>query len=367
MLRSLGTNLAIFWTWWTRELRDLVPWKSPSVVPGHKAYREIFLFGDDLEVIDISNDTSGEIRVSTGYLRQSSIVGDEAPAALLLKRGKPLILTLPVEKCFLHSLEVPKAALSRIDQFLDLELSRVTPFAATDVLTGWYETAENSTDSHTTVSQIIAMRSIVAPLLDALARWGVPVYGIFAKSTDGKYLPARLTNSTIVIGDHALARWRKLAVASCAFAAFCGLVGVWNLFSLQAAKLEDLSQRTEIAQKKALDVRKRLSVMESSSQRIIQLKTAKLTGPSPLAIWEELTRLIPDTAWISALAIDKTQVTLEGNARSPEELITLLDASPLFEAVSFNAPVTKLPGNDLTRFVIRLSLSKSLQVSSAAP
>ena len=145
------------------------------------------------------------------------------------------------------------------------------------------------------------------------------------------------------------------------------LTATVNLFGRQSAELDDLSQRIEAAQKKAIEVRKRLTVMESSSQRILDLKAAKVGGPSPLVIWEELTRLVPDTAWVSGLSIEKAQVTIEGNARAPEELIPLLDGSPLFEAVSFTAPVTKLPGNDLTRFNIRLTLSAPQQLSSAAP
>jgi general secretion pathway protein L len=348
-----------------RELKGLLARKSAGRPPGYKAYREIFLAEDHLEVTDISRGREGWHRHFLGAL--TLYIGDEAPALLLSRRNQPLVLALPAVKCFLHSVEVPKAALSRIDQFLGLELSRVTPFAASDVLTGWFETADAPGDTHATISQVIAKRSIVAPLLEELARWKIPVSGIFARSPEGDYLPPRLANPAVAIGDRGVGRWRRLAVAASVFAGLCALASMWTVFSRQASELEDLSQRTETAQKKAVEVRKRLALMESSSQRIVELKTAKLSGPSPLAIWEELTRLIPDTAWVSSLAIDKAQVTIEGNARSPEELITLLDASLLFEAVSFNAPVTKLPGNDLTRFVIRLALSRDQQLSSAAP
>lgn len=365
MLRSWRDSFSIFWAWWMRELKGLLARKSVARPPGHKAYREIFLAEDHLEVTDISRSKEGWNRSLLGGF--TPYIGDEAPALLLSRRNQPIVLALPVEKCFLHSVEVPKAALSRIDQFLGLELNRVTPFAASDVLTGWFETADAPGETHTVISQVIVKRSIVAPLLEELARWKIPVSGIFARSPEGDYLPARLANPALAIGDHSIGRWRRLAVAASVFAAFCALAGAWAAFSRQAGDLEDLSQRIEAAQKKAVEVRKRLALMESSSQRIVELKAAKLSGPSPLAIWEELTRLVPDTAWVSSLAIDKAQVTIEGNARSPEELITLLDASPLFEAVSFNAPVTKLPGNDLTRFVIRLTLSRDQQISSAAP
>lgn len=365
MLQSWPSGLSIFWTWWIKELKGLLIRKSAMRPPGHASYCEIHLGDGRLEVTDISRDKEGENRTPRGLVTPQD--RNEPPAFLLARRNRPFVLSLPVEKCILYSAEVPKAALARIDQFLSLELSRVTPFSASEVLTGWYETAEGTSPTHTTVSQIVAKRALLAPALETLANWHIPIAGIFAKSSEGDYLPARLGNAEIMTGDRAVERWRKLASAACGVAAICAVIAAWNLFSRQAAELQELEQHIEIAQKKAVEVRKRLAQMESSSQRILDFKAAKLDGPSPLAIWEELTRLIPDTAWVSALAIDKAQVTIEGNAQLPEELIPLLDSSPLFEAVSFTAPVTKLPGNDLTRFVIRLSLSKTLQVSSAAP
>jgi len=366
MLRSTGTTLAIFWAWWLRELRGLLKWRAVAPAPGYKAYRELLLTGDGLDIADVERHGNRETRTPLGSLPLPLPVGDGARYLLKFKANRPLVLAVPADRCFLHSLAVPKAALARIDQFLALELSRLTPFTATDVLTGWYETAEVADETHSTVSQVVVARSLLTPTLETLARAKLPLAGIFAK-TEGGYLPARLANATLAVGDQALPRWRKFAAAGLAFAIVGGLAALFALFDRQAAQLDDLDGRIEIAQKKALDVRKRLAVMESSSQRIVELKQAKLSAPSLLAVWEELTRLVPDTAWVSTLSIDRMQVTIEGNARVPEELITLLDASPLFEAVSFNAPVTKLPGNDMTRFVIRLSLSKPLEVSSAAP
>ncbi|WP_119392173.1 PilN domain-containing protein [Taklimakanibacter lacteus] len=365
MLQSWRAGLADFWIWWTRELKGLFARRSVAQVPGFKAYREILLSGDQVEVTDIDRHKEGERRTLLGaFLPQP---GDAAPVALSSAANRPFIFAVPVEKCFLHRVEVPKAGLSRIDQLLGLELSRVTPFAAADILTGWFETKETASETHTTVVQVVVKRSSVNPLLEAFTRWKIPVSGIYAKSAEGHYLPTSLANPTILIGDPGINRWRKFAAGASILALLAVMAATASLFNQQAGELKDLAQRIEAAQEKAVEVRKHLGVMESSSQRILDLKTAKFDGPSPLAIWEELTRIIPDTAWVSGLSIEKRQVTIEGNARSPEELIPLLDGSPLFEAVSFTAPVTKLPGNDLTRFIIRLTLSSAQQLSSAAP
>src|SRR5438034_10483005 len=95
----------------------------------------------------------------------------------------------------------------------------------------------------------------------------------------------------------------------------------------------------QLSQGEAKKVRDQIDAIESSSQRIASLRKAKLDAPSPLAVWAELTRLLPDTAWLASLAISQSSVTIDGTAQSAENLIALLDGSPMFEDVAFTGPV----------------------------
>lgn len=76
---------------------------------------------------------------------------------------------------------------------------------------------------------------------------------------------------------------------------------------------------------------------------------------STLDILRELTRVIPENAWIRNLTFSDTGIQLEGNAETATELISLLEASPLFKDVVFLSSITKDPGGK-ERFRIGLEV-----------
>lgn len=62
---------------------------------------------------------------------------------------------------------------------------------------------------------------------------------------------------------------------------------------------------------------------------------------SEVEILKELTQVLPSTVWIWQYRISGKEIEISGFADSASELIPLLDKSPLFEKVEFQAPVTK--------------------------
>lgn len=62
---------------------------------------------------------------------------------------------------------------------------------------------------------------------------------------------------------------------------------------------------------------------------------------SEVRILQELTQVLPVSAWIWQYKFSGQEIEISGFADSASELIPLLDKSPLFEKVEFLAPVTK--------------------------
>jgi Tfp pilus assembly protein PilN len=60
-----------------------------------------------------------------------------------------------------------------------------------------------------------------------------------------------------------------------------------------------------------------------------------------LPVLKELTERIPQEAWLRTLSIDKQGIEITGQAGAANQLIPLLEGSPLFTSVEFTAPVTK--------------------------
>jgi general secretion pathway protein L len=60
-----------------------------------------------------------------------------------------------------------------------------------------------------------------------------------------------------------------------------------------------------------------------------------------LNILKDLSRRIPEGAWVRKFDFSDKGVQIEGHADSASELIPLLETSPLFKDVAFLSPITK--------------------------
>jgi general secretion pathway protein L len=138
------------------------------------------------------------------------------------------------------------------------------------------------------------------------------------------------------------------------------------LLARQAAELESLEQRLAAVEAEAKRVNDEVEAIAASSRELFLLRAERAASVFPLAVWAELTRIVPDGAWLAGILIDGNEVTIDGNAGSAERLIALIDNSPFFEQVSFTGPVTKLPGGDTDRFSIRFRLTKPIATAELA-
>jgi general secretion pathway protein L len=74
--------------------------------------------------------------------------------------------------------------------------------------------------------------------------------------------------------------------------------------------------------------------------------------------WEELTALLPDSAWITELRIVDGDASIDGFASSASDLIGILSKSQRLTDPEFSAPVLKVSERNVERFQIRMKLLK---------
>lgn len=129
-----------------------------------------------------------------------------------------------------------------------------------------------------------------------------------------------------------------------------GLMVLLIFFGLSQGVGFYLQSRDELASTKEEVKRKKPEVeaverlqkeREGLAKEISELEKFRSEEVSKIEMLRELTRLLPDAAWIWNLKYNGKEVELSGYADSASDLIPLLDKSPLFEKVEFLAPVTK--------------------------
>ena len=114
--------------------------------------------------------------------------------------------------------------------------------------------------------------------------------------------------------------------------------GVYNRYRNE---LENL--RAEIKKKKPeMEAVEKLQKQRGElTAEITEFEKITRGAVSEVEILKELTQVLPPTVWIWQYRISGKEIEISGFADSASELIPLLDKSPLFEKVEFQAPVTK--------------------------
>ena len=132
-----------------------------------------------------------------------------------------------------------------------------------------------------------------------------------------------------------------------------GLAGTYAHAQWRSWQAEgELDDEIDIAQVQAKKAQAALQKRQAELKQTEKLRAEKKNAVSVVRILAELTRLLPDSAWVSDLSSKGDQLTITGFAASAADLIQPIDASPLFSAPEFSSPVTKVPGQTGERFTI---------------
>ena len=94
--------------------------------------------------------------------------------------------------CFLRSLDLPSAALPRMRALLAEELEAATPFRASAVYSDWFVEGEDVAARTLRVRHVVIKKARLDPLLDALARAGLPVGPVAVGRDEDQTMPVDL-------------------------------------------------------------------------------------------------------------------------------------------------------------------------------
>jgi len=114
----------------------------------------------------------------------------------------------------------------------------------------------------------------------------------------------------------------------------------------------ELDEQIAGAQMQARKARAVLQKRQTELEQTDRIRAEKKSAVSTVRVLAELTRLLPDGAWVTDISSKKGELTVTGFAASAADLIQPIDASPLFSSPEFAAPVVKVPGQAGERFTI---------------
>lgn len=278
-------------------------------------------------------------------------------------------LVIPEDRCFVIEREIPARAGSMASGIAELELERVAPFSLEQVLLGHYRRIADSDRKDTSFLKLFAAKkTFVMPFIEAIADAGIGLRAIGVVDAEGARYPVDLRGQEV----------RKLSARP--FGAILNRVlvacSVLFVFSALAFVCVDGWKRMDALARlnEELDTVRQAAMVEANSTEIIRtqleqidaVRTAKMSRPSLIEIWDEASRVMPVVSWVEQLRVKGDAVVLSGYSSAASSLIRALTASPLFADVEFSAPVSRDPVSGIDRFEISLRIVNRPRQQAAA-
>ncbi|QPC90773.1 PilN domain-containing protein [Mesorhizobium sp. INR15] len=273
--------------------------------------------------------------------------GDEIAAQLRTGRRHPTVaIQLDSTLALTRQLAARRLPLRQARDMAELDLMASTPIDPSlvhIVFTG---------DGDGGCSYRVVKKKTLAPALDAIRVVGANLSTLTITG-------AQLTSPTDCLSLAAIwpardrARFARRAWITASVALLIGLAATyghaqWRTWQAESALDDEITTAQVQAKKARASLQKRQTELEQTEK----LRAEKKSTVSVVRILAELTRLLPDSAWVTDLASKGNQITITGFAASAADLIQPIDASPLFSAPEFSSPVVRVPGQTGERFTI---------------
>ena len=345
-------------SWWTSELASLVPkglrGGAASAGPGLVvAVRE----GRLSLVSDESLTEQALLDTLARRARPNSRKTSAAPPTVRLR--------LPHAACLVRRIEVPERAQAEAGRILALDLERATPLNAADVYTAHTRDPAPATKGTIGIIQLIVKKSAVDLAVSRLEAAGVSVDGADCWAEDGvAVLPVNfLAGGTNGRSTRDLSS-RRTAAGLAILATAMAMSAVWISIVRHQNALSGLEQQTAEARQRLAAIETQRGTNVSAVKDVQAVLALKSGRPTAVSILDELTRLLPDSAFLTEFSTDGDSVDISGFAKRAAGLVPLLERSAMFADAALSAPVTFDDARDKERFSYRLRLRQAAIVPS---
>jgi len=352
-LETLRQELSEFLRWWYAELVAMLPtqWRS-----------RLHLFRERLELRLTEDALDLQVVTASGSEPAGHFAPDTTDAALLLEalrahRGKDrrLVLRIAGRSVLVRDLTLPGAAEENLAQVLRYEMDRYTPFTADSVYHGFQILGREAGQNRLRVRLVVVPREFLEHWLGEFRAWGVYPDRVEAERAPGVDLaPA---------SHHAASR-RKLPslrsmLIGAAMVLFIAalLLPLWKLREVAVHLNHEVAGVQQVAAKARELQEERDHLLEQSGY----LVDKRQRRHAVVTVLNELAAILPDDTWVQSLSLNDRRVVIQGYSAAASGLIGRIEASPMFESVSFVAPVTRHRVTDQQVFQIGLTIVEAGQ------
>lgn len=281
--------------------------------------------------------------------------GERVPAAVLQAAQRGIvILQLPAESVAVRRLSVPAQARDFVAGIVSNQIERLSPWQADQAVYG-FATAIDAADAVTLeVRVLIAARAVLDSARDRLKACGLTADRVAAQLPGGESGKAVTLWSRLaeISPQQRRSIRRRIGFGLAGVVAASVGLAVWAMIS--ASRLDGADAA----------VAARIDMLRSQLHSSLTLRSAaslppgerqwydKEMSPSVVVVLEALSRALPDSAYLTELSLDSTDMRIVGLAKDAPSLIAPLEHSGVLTGVHFFSPTTREPDGAHFRFHI---------------
>lgn len=361
-LITLIGRLRDFFVWWGSELVDILPaWMAEAAVAPGPA-NTICVDRDGLRLLAEHSAKSGEAK---GLVEKQPCLTAQQISARLAREGNaktPLTvgIRIPYSFCFSRTVELPLAAEKDFARLLAVDMERATPFRSSEVFSAFAAAPGSAAGAgKIAIRQLIVKRTLLTTALAELEASGLRIELVDCWDEAG-HAPLNLDfrDSAVARAPKGRSLARPILAAAGLAVALAVAGGYETLFRLNGVLAGLQAQADELRVRKASH-RAAVEAANKAKATLTALETLMATPPKKLAVIDELTQILPDSAWVNDLRITADGVELNGFAQSTVALLPALEKSTQFVDASSSAAVTFDAREDKERFSLRVRYKAS--------
>ncbi len=269
--------------------------------------------------------------------------------ALVARNITSVDLRLGAGQFFSQEILPRKLPRSRASTLAILDIEERFPFIAEGAAIFFYNTTAGS-------KYVAAKTNVIDPVITAFLQSGIRTHSVQVSTADGIFDLVGLTYK-LPVGQQSksLAKAASLSVVAALVILFLGTLG--HLFVRNAEAISRLDVEIATKQQAATEAVNREKIKKEQLRMQQYARSSKVSSRPVWMLWNEITRLLPDTTWLTDLSVSKGEILIAGYSSAAAELIPVLGNSNMVTNVTFASQVTRVPGQEGERFSIRMRAS----------
>ena len=359
-----ASPLPRFLAWWGGELGAMLPASWGRLFGGGAQWYLLQRVDERWEL-----RRAGDTEVRAQWPRGTEAAIEQAALAAAIREvdreDLRLALLLPAAAALRRRLLLPRAAADNLQQVGAFEMDRQTPFRVEQVYYAVIELDAPAPAGRFFAELVAVPRDTLDPLLTELENAGIQVDAADVAEGTGRLGVNLLPPARVPHRTHPRQRL-NLALAGAAVLLLVLALAQWlnnreQALAAMQAQVQDM--QAEAQQVAAL--RQELQDNAGAASFLVRRKQNRVTM---LDLLLDLTRRLPQSAWLERLSVDPSgQVGFQGQAPQAAALIDALKDSKIVRDPNFQGSIQPDPASGKERFYMVAQLRQGGTVAPAAP